>query len=226
MSEVWTCNVRGGLGTQILSLYTAYAMAEEAGVPMGRVMFNTDNYPPESMKNNDINRIYFDDLLEFANRPEIYSVSGTAKTNAFHVGNIKILLRNWDKLQEKVWLRSKPKTLNRELIHIRQGDRALVNIEKFDKLISHKPDAVVISDKTWVYDRYKIKPTNDVLIDWYEVFRSKVVYAGFSSYVLLSGMFNKEQEVYFFGKDKSDLPFRAWDAVEAYVDGLPNFHWI
>ena len=95
MSEAWTCNVRGGLGTQILSLYTAYAMAEEAGVPMERVMFNTDNYPPESMKNNDINRIYFDDLLEFANRPEIYSVTGTAKTNAFHVGNVKILLRNW-----------------------------------------------------------------------------------------------------------------------------------
>ena len=84
----------------------------------------------------------------------------------------------------------------------------------------------MISDKTWVYDRYKIKPTNDVLIDWYEVFRSKVVYAGFSSYVLLSGMFNREQEVYFFGKDKSDVPCRAWDAVEAYVDGLPNFHWI
>jgi hypothetical protein len=118
--------VRGGLGTQILSLYAGYALAEETGETIGEVVFNSGGYPPEALANGDIDRVYFDDLLEFANRPNIISKPGTQKTSAFHEPNLSLLFKHWDKLQEKVWLKLQFVKSARELIHIRQGDRTLV----------------------------------------------------------------------------------------------------
>ena len=44
MTEAWTCNVRGGLGTQIISVMMAYAMAIENKETVDTLYFNYGNY--------------------------------------------------------------------------------------------------------------------------------------------------------------------------------------
>ena len=220
--------VRGGLGTQILSLYAGYALAEETGKTIGEVVFNSGGYPPEALANGDIDRVYFDDLLEFADRPNIISKPGTQKTSAFHEPNLSLLFKHWEKLQEKVWLKLQFVKSARELIHIRQGDRTLVPIDMFDQLVEQKPYAKIISDRTWVYERYNAPQSFDVIKDWRAIISSRNIYAGFSTYVLLSGMLNPTQDVYFFSRKSSVGPssFSDWSAIEKYVERFPNFHWI
>ena len=207
---------------------SGYALAEEEGKTISEVVFNSGGYPPEALANGDIDRVYFDDLLEFANRPKIISRPGTQKTSAFHEPNLSLLFKHWEKLQEKVWLKLNYLRSGRELIHIRQGDRTLVPIEMFDQLVEQKPNAKIISDRSWVYERYNAVQSFDVIKDWRAIISSRRIYAGFSTYVLLSGMFNPNQEVYFFSQNNSVGPsnFSDWGAIQKYVKRFPNFHWI
>ena len=145
-------NIRGGLGTQILSLCACYAIAIEKNQTVSKLIFNHGSYTADT-KDPDI--VFVDSILGFKNKPEYAIVNGTSKTSPFVRSNANLIIKHWDAIQQEVFLKKKYRQTSENIVHIRQKDRAIVSIEKFDKLISN--DTVVISDDPLVYKRYGIE---------------------------------------------------------------------
>jgi len=222
-------HIRGGLGTQILSVYAAYALAIEQRITISNIKFNGGNYP---RNDHDLDRIYIDDLLEFESRPNISSINGTNKTLPFKEPQFSLLLKHWDEVKTKVWLKPAIKNqTNETIIHIRQTDRPLVAIEKFDSLIESFPNhPIIISEDESVIQRYKLQPVSDALADWKRILNAKTVYGAYSTFTLLAAALNPDQKLFFFSQEKCDDPSLIlqddWCKIRQLVELFGNVEWM
>jgi hypothetical protein len=231
-------HIRGGLGTQILSVYAAHALALERDTIVSDIKFNTGNYP---RNDHDLDRIYIDDLLEFESRPNISSINGTNKTLPFKEPQFSLLLKHWDEVKTKVWLKPAIKNqTNETIVHIRQTDRPLLAIEKFDALIdslslaSHYPyenyQPIIISEDESVIQRYKLQPVSDALADWKRILNAKTVYGAYSTFTLLAAALNPDQKLFFFSQENCDDPSLIlqddWCKIRQLVELFGNVEWM
>jgi len=222
-------HVRGGLGTQILSVYAAYALAIERGTTVSHIKFNTGNYP---RNDHNLDRIYIDDILEFESRPEISSINGTNKTLPFKEPQFSLLLKHWNQIKTKVWLKSEIKNqTNETIIHIRQTDRPLVAIEKFDRLINSFPQRpIIISEDKSVIDRYGLESMSDALVDWKRILNAQSVYGAYSTFTMLAAALNPDQKLFFFSQENCDDPNLIlqddWYKIRQLVELFGNIEWM
>lgn len=226
-----TYNVRGGLGTQILSLYTCYAIAKENNTTVNKILFNTGGYWQNSDIIMDEDRIFFDDFLTFKKRPEITTVIGTNKTNPFKEPNVSLLLKWWENINEsEVSLNLNGcdyVNYGKTVIHVRQSDRPLIPIEVYDEEIRYHKNPIILSEDKSVHKRYGITPTNDTIKDWMTIYQAHTVIGGFSSFALLAGMWNPNLNVYFFNKllANPNVSFDVWNIIHKFVEKFPNINW-
>jgi hypothetical protein len=222
-------HVRGGLGTQILSLYACYAIAIENNLTIDRLIFNHGFYPPEIAKLKDANVIFVDNILEFRNKPEYVTINGTNKTSPFTPTNVGLIIKHWDAIQKEIFLKKKYEQTNEHILHIRQKDRALVLLDRFDSLVYSDNNYTIISDDAAVYQRYNIKAADDTIDDWERIISAKSVTGGYSTFTLLAGMLNPNLKLYIVRKENSVshlLSDSDWNAVDRYVNAFSNIEWV
>lgn len=224
-------HIRGGLGTQALSIYAAYAIALETNQTVDRLYFNHGNYPSET---KDANIVFVDSIFQFRNKPEFIIVNGVAKTSAFNVSNAALIIKHWNAIQQEVFLKKQHEQTEKYIVHIRRIDRALVPIEKFDD-ITHMLTAAninydILSDDPLVYKRYGTRQaSNDPVLDWETILSAKTVYGGFSTFTLLAGMLNPNLKLLIVRKeccDSSIVSDSDWIAIDMYVREFRNINWI
>jgi hypothetical protein len=217
-------HIRGGLGTQILSLYACYAIAIEKNETVDKLLFNHGFYSSDT---KEPNIIFVDKIVRFKQKPEFVIVQGTNKTSPFTTQNVNLIIKHWDRIQQEVLPKKKLEQTNERIIHIRQKDRALVPIEKFDKLITS--DVTVISDDPLVYQRYGIEAVDDTVKDWERICSATMVMGGYSTYTLLAGMLNPNMKLYFIRKEdcvSRMLSGEDWNALDMYVNAFDNINWV
>ena len=217
-------HIRGGLGTQILSLYACYAIAIENNETVDKLYFNHGFYSSET---KEPNIIFVDKIVRFRKKPEFVIVQGTNKTSPFTHRNVNLIVKHWKRIQEEVFLKKSIQQTNERIIHIRQKDRALVAIEKFDKLITN--DITVISDDPSVYQRYNIEAVDDTISDWEKICSADIVVGGYSTYTLIAGMMNPNMNLYIIRKEDCNsrlLSDDDWNALNIYVSAFSNIRWI
>lgn len=219
-------HVRGGLGTQILSLYACYAIAIEKGQTVDRLIFNHGFYSSET---KDPNIIFVDSILEFRNKPEYAIINGTNKTSPFTPTNVGLIIKHWDDIQQEIFLKKKYEQTNERILHIRQKDRALVSLDRFDSLVYSDDNYTIISDDPVVYQRYNIKAKDNTMDDWERIISAKSVTGGYSTFTLLAGMLNPNLELSIVRKENSIshlLSDSDWNAIDRYVCAFSNIQWI
>ena len=217
-------NIRGGLGTQILSLCACYAIAIEKNQTVTKLIFNHGSYTTET---KDPNIVFVDSIINFKNKPEYAIVNGTSKTSPFIRSNANLVIKHWNAIRQEIFLKKKYEQTNEKIVHIRQKDRAMVSIDKFDKLISN--DTVVISDDPLVYKRYGIEAIDDTIGDWERMCSAASVIGGYSTYTLIASMLNQNLELSIVRKEDSVsnmLSEEDWNVLYMYVDHFPNINWI
>lgn len=224
-------HIRGGLGTQIMSIFAAYAIAIETGNTVDKFIFNTGNYPPGV---NDVGVWFADDFLEFKNRPAVEFCKGTNKTSAFKEPNVSLILKHWERIKEEVHIKPRLIVDNNSdfVLHIRQADRPIVSMDKYDALVSQLDllgPLVIVSDEEAVLKRYDVDRNNDTTVDdWLLVLNSFRTIGGYSAYTLVAAMLNPNTELFIINRENSnaDLLLESdWAAINKYVDFFPNIHW-
>ena len=91
-------HIRGGLGTQIISVMMAYAMAIEN---KDTLYFNYGNYFNPLTK--DINIWFIDDVLYFkTKKPKVVSIVGQGKVDISSTNNIELLAKNIEEVRKNL----------------------------------------------------------------------------------------------------------------------------
>lgn len=216
-------NIRGGLGTQILSLYTCYALALENKTSVDKIYFNGGNYSPFV---KDQNIIFFDDLLSFKDKPVVEFINGTNKTSPFNQSNIKLLFKHWEEIQTLVCLKKSYRQSLWDVLHIRQLDRALVSIDKFDSI---REKSIlrwkIISDDPAVCSKYNLEKTDGTISDWETVLCANKVLGGYSTFTLLAAILNPKMQLDIISRENcipGILSDSDWEAINMYVDEFEN----
>lgn len=225
-------NIRGGLGTQIFSFLTCYAIAIENKETVDTVFFNGGNYIQDKSIIKDMDRIFIYDILEFCNSvniPKIILVSGNNKTLPFKNPNAALLRKHWFEIMKNIKLKRLTEQTEEVIAHIRGTDRALVNPERF--LNPSRFDFIgmcqsAISEDIDICKRLMIDPNTDTLEDWYRVLNAKAVLGGYSTFTLLAGALNPNLKLTIISKEKSDnsklIPDEEWKNLELFVEMFPN----
>lgn len=219
-------HIRGGLGTQILSLYACYAIAIEKNQTVDKLIFNHGFYSSET---KDPNIVFVDSILGFRNKPEYAIVYGTNKTSPFIKSNVSLIIKHWNAIQQEVFLLKQYEQTNENILHIRQLDRALVSLDKFDKLFYSDINYTVVSDDPLVYKRYGLEYVDDTMNDWERIISASSVVGGYSTFTLLAGMLNPKLKLSIVRKENSNshmLSENDWSALDMYVEAFPNIEWV
>ena len=219
-------HIRGGLGTQILSLYACYAIAIEKNQTVDKLIFNQGFY---SSAVKDPNIVFVGNILGFRNKPECATVNGTNKTSPFMKSNVDLIIKHWNAIQQEVFLLKKYEQTNENILHIRQLDRALVSLDKYDKLFYSDINYTVVSDDPLVYKRYGLECVDDTMNDWERIISASNVVGGYSTFTLLAGMLNPNLQLSIVREEDSNshmLSENDWSALNMYVKAFPNIEWV
>jgi hypothetical protein len=209
-------HIRGGLGTQIISVMMAYAMAIENKETVDTLYFNYGNYFNPLTK--DINIWFIDDVLYFkTKKPDVVSIAGQEKINISSISNIALLAKNIEEVRKNLRPRLYFQT-RKTLLHMRGLDRALVRPDTYKKFeLGEKPDLVLTDD-----DKLEGQ-TGDPVKDWRKVLTARRVIGGYSNYTISCALLNPKQTLEIIGKDYSwGGDEKLWKAVDKLVDCFPN----
>lgn len=232
-------NVRGGLGTQVLSLFAAYAAQiqlryDKPGLvfatPIDTIILNKGGYPAGVL---DVGTMFFEDVVEFVDHHYLpkYSVSdGTDKLSSFREPNISNILNHWVSLSNGIVRKKSDITPNgNSILHVRQIDRPLVSMSIYRALYrNNHSDYIVITDSEAVRHDFG-GHMYTAIADWRTLINAKSVLGGYSTFTLLAGMLNRDLEVNIICKEQSVQKMMApedWSAVDRYVEAFDNINWV
>ena len=221
-------NVRGGVGTQIISVMMAYAIAHEYNEKVEKIFFNVGNYSNPLTK--DINIWFLDDIITyksphifgFSKPPEIIPVIGQNKIDISAPRHIKTLARHINVVRKQ--LKTKMFIQNRRtVLHMRGLDRAIVPKYVYDKIRDIENPGLVLSDD----DRLTKTTGNDAVSDWKQILCSRRVIGGYSNYTISSALLNPKQSLEIIGREHSlgKGGHMVWKVVDRLVDNFPNIKY-
>ncbi len=207
--------IRGGLGTQIMSIFAVYAHAIEHNNTVDKIWHNGGGYGPIT---KDTNIMFYEDVLKFKNTPKFEMIDGRNKTSAFREPYTSLILKHWYKILDNVYAPGKGQN-HKNIIHIRQLDRAFVNQEQWAFLKNKFPDYEIIGDEE--------ENANDTVEDWHTIFGANQVIGSYSAYTLSAAMLNKNLNLKIISPafcNRSIMDEQSWNAVRKIVFGpSPTF---
>lgn len=225
-------NIRGGLGTQVLELLGAYALAIEAGrvdeintvhVSCGGEAW--DGGPIENVLTDYVSAI-FDGL------PLTITTDNRVKVGVFKDWDIlELILRHREKISE--YLRPKsdaPVERNLSIIHVRTGNRCWVPLQwSIDFVRSHSDFVVVgnIPEDVAQVPVRSVSSFHQPVMDWFHLFNAKEI-VGTSSTFLMSVLFvDPYKKVSMWrGQTSADFALVCRPLMHRFGPQFPNFQWI
>tara|TARA_R110001592_G_scaffold114012_6_gene313504 strand:+ start:2931 stop:3635 length:705 start_codon:yes stop_codon:yes gene_type:complete len=229
-----TYQIRGGLGTQLLNLISAYGDAYAHKKDIEKVVLNFGNYP-EGLREININFI-----SKVISTPIIFeSKDGTQKFPIFKEKRIKKVKKFIDRIREAMPIKHHNiDPAGRAIMHVRQLDRPLVSAKVYEKELSHIPKSMVIGDDPKVLndlvegqlnDTIHSPHNNDSVKEWLMVHSSNNVVGGFSSYILSAALLNPNLNYMMFNKNYCNeglLTQNDWNCLDLFTQLFDNISWV
>lgn len=217
MSSYEVCNIRGALGTQLLSiLYYACAL----GPSFRKKSFfqlNIAGYSPENMLYAVADSFKVTQLLNIP----IAFVDGTNKAPVFRephkLQNVGFFVHHLLPLEED---NQKYGTY----LHQRKRDRSLVANEVYDKIREQNPKSTVIGDKMNI-----ASDLNTNLLDWKKLYSAETIIGPYSTFTLSAALYNSNVQLFIIPREHSKgrdfMIEEDWKFVSHMVDNFDNIHW-
>lgn len=222
-------SIRGGLGFQLLGLIGAWAVALENSATVSHITLNFGNYPEGQNEAN------IDFLSQIVNLNfSINSVMGTEKFKFFDEENLKLVFKHLPEIRRKIIIRNHLPYEDFRILHVRQRDRFLVEVETYKKIFETTKPLLVLSDDSIDFPKINLDVVTNLkpgsILDWYFCYRSKEIYGGFSSFTLSAALLNPKTKLYVIRKEDSvnaHLVSKSdWNCMNLITENMENIKWL
>ena len=230
------CKVRGGLGTQLMSLCTDYA---EYGTHVTKILYCLQGYLPEHqkvMKTEVIGRKYLENILNFHSDITFIGDGGGKTSLALERLEHMLLFR-----EDVLSLASikEAKGFSDNILHVRKWDSDLLNDDDYKYLIDKYNCQHIITDNPEYCKTFGLKmsedPENETL-DWLRLANSSVTCTGpYSTFTLMAAFYNPNLDLKVLVKDEQ-YDEKIWGGnqkaqsndrvVELFVKYLDNVSYV
>jgi hypothetical protein len=212
--------IRGGFGTQLLSIIGALGYYRKDNIHQFRV--HVGGYTPEYRALAIIDTLNIQNLFsEQLGNIDFAFVDGVEKYSIFREPYLSSFLIN----ARKIFPYIPTFTTNECIIHKRTRDRQLLSHGFYQRLISERKDYVVIEDKGDF-----LEDVNSTKKDWLRIVRAKRVVGAYSTFTLSAAILNPALQLqmvlplYYDGPD--GLSEEDINAIYKIVNGFDNIKWI
>lgn len=227
-------DIRGGLGTQMLSMFAVYADALSKGYEVNRICLNTGGYP-DGVRDVGVN--FMPQLFDFKD-PDFFTEDklGTRKFNPFEPEHLTLMLDYWPEIRERfvVNVDSAP-TNHMKYFHMRGLDRKYITIEKMWRIYNHLyRDFYIMSDDLEIYKSGHEKIISgcgqNALEDWNTMaLNAHMIVGPYSTFTLSMAMLNEKINLYIMHPamyDGVQMIDKDYKAIDRICKEFTNINWL
>ena len=230
MAEIIT--LRGGVGTQLMTLFHAYGHILEMGInpPVDEIQINVHQAPPGSTTD------WVSELFE------VDVPCGIMPTN--------MIVKNWNPCPKgfQLGLTYSEKILDKHLklrynnthavvdsvLHVRGSDNQFISEDEYCEIADYIKPILVGDDKELmkrIIKRTGVDMLNQNAIDdWHTTLDAQTVYGGLSTFILSGNLIKYDRKVKILAKDKytgpKNLSETSYSLFSECLKLLPNGSWI
>jgi len=227
-------NIRGGLGTQLMSLFAVYADARIKNIEVSGIILNFGHYTWK-LKEHSTNIDFITPTVTIGNDPKIIYKDGTNKIRFTQLYYSEVILHNINFIRAFIKVRHTDRNFAYPVLHCRQLDAAHTSLTEYiriaDEILNNFNNLVIIGDDREkclevakrtqaTMSGYADNDYMDTVLEWSALSESGYCVGGYSIFTLAAAVLNPHLELKLIrAKDP------RWEFLNFYVDNYNNIEW-
>lgn len=213
-----TFDIRGGFGTQLLSML-AISAHYKTNIAYLNFRVNVGEYKEDLAYIAALDGIRLANLLNI----HIQFSRGTNKTSPFRDPYKQAIL---NKHVREINPFTLPEDQQGSFIHIRKNDRQLLTDAEYETLQRNHPTFEVIQEP----ERFNLVDNlNNTVEDFFQLFSAKEIIGQYSTFTLACAILNDGVELHIVRPEDSNGPGKMseedWKFVDEVIQSYENIHW-